>query len=420
MRLLVRGGTVFDPHTGRAGEADVVIEGEHIVAVGSDLDGDEDLDATGSLVVPGFIDCHVHVTVDEIDLLHLIQAPFSLRFFKAVRNLASTLHTGVTTARDAAGADLGVKEAVATGLIPGPDLRIAIGMLSQTGGHADEWMVSGSCVPALWPPHPGAPATVVDGVDEIRRTVRELIRAGADVIKVATTGGVISPRSNPGSAHFRDDELSAMIAEATAAGLSVMAHAQGTEGIKNAVRAGVRSIEHGVFLDEEAVTMMAERGTWLVPTLSAPQKLLRQAASGTVLTEATRRKVSDLVAAHQDSLRLAHDAGVRIAMGSDAGIAPHGQNLGELELMGEQGLSPAEALRAATSSAAQLLGMADEIGELAPGKLANLVLLQGIDVAVHDLGSRVHTVIHRGAIVRHDRRGTLGLIRFDGRPTGDR
>ena len=402
VRLLVRGGTVFDPHTGRAAEADVVIEGERIVAVGSDLDGDEDLDATGSLVVPGFIDCHVHVTVDEIDLLQLIQAPFSLRFFKAVRNLASTLHAGVTTARDAAGADLGVKEAVATGLIPGPDLRIAIGMLSQTGGHADEWMVSGNCVPALWPPHPGAPATVVDGVDEIRRTVRELIRAGADVIKVATTGGVISPRSNPGSAHFRDDELSAMIAEATAAGLSVMAHAQGTEGIKNAVRAGVRSIEHGVFLDEEAVTMMVERGTWLVPTLSAPQKLLRQAASGTVLTEATRRKVTDLVTAHQDSLRLAHDAGVRIAMGSDAGIAPHGQNLRELELMGEQGLSPAEALRAATSSAAQLLGMADEIGELAPGKLANLVLLHGIDVAVHDLGARVHTVIHRGAIVRHD------------------
>jgi imidazolonepropionase-like amidohydrolase len=402
VRLLVRGGTVFDPHTGRASEADVVIEGERIVAVGSGLDGDEDLDATGSLVVPGFIDCHVHVTVDEIDLLQLLQAPFSLRFFKAVRNLASTLHTGVTTARDAAGADLGVKEAVATGLIPGPDLRIAIGMLSQTGGHADEWMVSGSCVPALWPPHPGAPATVVDGVDEIRRTVRELVRAGADVIKVATTGGVISPRSNPGSAHFRDDELAAMIAEATAAGLSVMAHAQGTEGIKNAVRAGVRSIEHGVFLDEEAVTMMAERGTWLVPTLSAPQKLLRQAASGTALTEATRRKVTDLVAAHQDSLRLAHDAGVRIAMGSDAGIASHGQNLGELELMGEQGLSPAEALRAATSSAAQLLGMADEIGELAPGRLANLVLLQGTDVAVHDLGARVRTVLHRGAIVRND------------------
>lgn len=402
MRLLVRGGSVFDPHAGRAGEADVVIEGERIVAVDSDLDGDEVLDATGMLVVPGFIDCHVHVTVDEVDLLELIQAPFSLRFFKAVRNLASTLHAGVTTARDAAGADLGVKQAVATGLVAGPDLLIAIGMLSQTGGHADEWMVSGGCVHALWPPHPGAPATVVDGVDQIRRTVRELIRAGADVIKVATTGGVISPRSNPSSAHFRDDELSALIAEATAAGLSVMAHAQGTEGIKNAVRAGVRSIEHGVFLDEEAVAMMVERGTWLVPTLSAPQKLLQQAASGTVLTDATRRKVTELVAAHQASLRLARDAGVRIAMGSDAGIAPHGENLKELELMGEQGLSASEALGAATSSAAQLLGMADEIGELAPGKLADLVLLDGTDVAVHDLESRVRTVIHRGAIVRHD------------------
>jgi imidazolonepropionase-like amidohydrolase len=342
------------------------------------------------------------MTLDEINLLELIQAPFSLRFFRAVRNLALTLNAGVTTARDAAGADLGVKQAVSTGLVAGPDLRIAIGMLSQTGGHADEWMASGGCVHALWPPHPGAPATVVDGVDQIRRTVRELVRAGADVIKVATTGGVISPRSDPLSAHFRGDELSALIAEATAAGLSVMAHAQGTEGIKNAVRAGVRSIEHGVFLDEEAAAMMAERGTWLVPTLSAPHALLRQAANGTALTEATRHKVSDVLAAHHASLRLARDAGVRIAMGTDAGIAPHGQNLRELELMSEHGLSPAEALRAATSSAAQLLGQADEIGELAPGKLANLVLLDGTEVAVHELETRVRSVIHRGAIVRHD------------------
>ena len=401
-RLLVRGGSVFDPRTGNAGRADVVIEGQRIVAVGAGLDGDQELDATGQLVVPGFIDCHVHMTLDEINLLELIQAPFSLRFFRAVRNLGLTLNAGVTTARDAAGADLGVKQAVSTGLVAGPDLRIAIGMLSQTGGHADEWMASGGCVHALWPPHPGAPATVVDGIDQIRRTVRELVRAGADVIKVATTGGVISPRSDPLSAHFRDDELSALIAEATAAGLSVMAHAQGTEGIKNAVRAGVRSIEHGVFLDEEAAAMMAERGTWLVPTLSAPHALLRQAANGTALTEATRHKVSDVLAAHHASLRLARDAGVRIAMGTDAGIAPHGQNLKELELMSEHGLSPAEALRAATSSAAQLLGQADEIGELAPGKLADLVLLEGTEVAVHELETRVRAVIHRGAIVRHD------------------
>ncbi len=397
-RLLVHGGSVFDPVSGTAAPADVVIDGERIVEVGPGLDGDTALDATGHLVVPGFIDCHVHVTLDDVDVLRLIQSPFSLRFFQAVRNLRLTLHAGVTTVRDAAGADLGVKQAVATGLIDGPDMHIAIGMLSQTGGHADEWMPSGECVHALWPPYPGCPSTIVDGVDEMRRKVRELIRAGADVIKVATTGGVVSPRSDPRRAHLASDELAVMMVEARAARVHVMAHAQGTDGVKNAVRCGVRSIEHGVYLDEEAVAMMVDHGTWLVPTLSAPRALLRLARTGAGITATTRAKVADVVEAHDESLRLAHAAGVRIAMGTDAGIAPHGHNLAELELMHDQGLSPGDALRAATTSAAELLGAGDQIGELAPGKRADLVLLDGTDIGVRGLSERVRAVIHRGTI----------------------
>jgi len=267
-------------------------------------------------------------------------------------------------------------------------------------------MVSGGCAHALWPSHPGCPPTVVDGVEEIRRKVRELVRAGADVIKVATTGGVISPRSNPRPAHFRDDELAALTAEAHAAGLSVMVHAQGTDGVKNAIRAGGRSIEHGVYLDEEAVSMMVAAGTWLVPTLSAPHALMRHAETGTSMTEATRTKVADVLAAHQASLRMAYQAGVRIAMGSDAGIAPHGENLRELELMGRQGLTPAEALRSATTSATELLNASDEIGEIAPGKQADIVLLHGTELAVQDVLERVCTVICRGKIQGH--RGSSG------------
>lgn len=397
-RLLVHGGSVFDPVSGTAAPADVVIDGEQIVEVGPGLDGDTALDATGHLVVPGFIDCHVHVTLDDVDVLRLIQSPFSLRFFQAVRNLRLTLHAGVTTVRDAAGADLGVKQAVATGLIDGPDMQIAIGMLSQTGGHADEWMPSGECVHALWPPHPGCPSTIVDGVDEMRRKVRELIRAGADVIKVATTGGVVSPCSDPRRAQLASEELAVMMVEARAARVHVMAHAQGTDGVKNAVRCGVRSVEHGVYLDEEAVAMMVDNGTWLVPTLSAPRALLRLAQTGAGITATTRTKVADVVEAHDESLRLAHAAGVRIAMGTDAGIAPHGHNLAELELMHDQGLSPGDALRAATTSAAELLGAGDQIGELAPGKRADLVLLDGTDISVRGLSERVRAVIHRGTI----------------------
>ncbi|BBX27688.1 metal-dependent hydrolase family protein [Mycolicibacterium alvei] len=398
-RLLVRGGHVFDPIGGSAGPGDVLIEGDRILDVGTGLDADTAIDATGQLVVPGFIDCHVHVMLDDVDTLRLIQTPFSLRYFQAARNLRLTLRAGVTTIRDAAGADLGVKQAVATGLVDGPDMQIAIGMLSQTGGHADEWMPSGECVHALWPTHPGRPSTVVDGVDEMRRAVRELVRAGADVIKVATTGGVISPRSDPRRAQLADDELAVMMAEARAAHVHVMAHAQGTQGIKNAIRAGVRSIEHGVYLDDEAVDMMVKSGTWLVPTLSAPHAILRQAETSGGIPETMQAKAAAALEAHEASVRCAYAAGVRIAMGTDAGISRHGDNLRELELMGRLGISAADALRAASTSAAELLDAGAEIGELAPGKRADLVILDGSEISVEGLSERVRTVIHRGVPV---------------------
>jgi imidazolonepropionase-like amidohydrolase len=399
-RLLVRGGHVFDPVAGTAELADVVIENERIIDVGTGLDGDTAIDATGNLVVPGFIDCHVHVVLDDVDALRLLQIPFSLRFFQAARNLRLTLRAGVTTIRDAAGADLGVKQAVNTGLVDGPDLYIAIGMLSQTGGHGDEWLPSGECVHALWPVYPGRPATVVDGVDEMRRAVRELVRAGADVIKVATTGGVISPRSNPQRAQLSGQELAVMMAEARAAGVPVMAHAQGAQGVKNAIRAGVRSIEHGVYLDEEAVDMMVKTGTWLVPTLSAPHAILRLADASGGIAETIRHKAAAAVEAHERSVQLAHAAGVRIAMGTDAGISRHGDNLRELELMHRLGISAVDALRAASTSAADLLDASSDIGELAPGKRADLVILEGSDISVNHLPERVRTVIHRGIPVR--------------------
>lgn len=399
-RLLVRGGHVFDPISGTAGLADVVIEGERIVDIGADLDGDTAIDAAGHLVVPGFIDCHVHVMLDDVDTLRLIQTPFSLRFFQAARNLELTLRAGVTTVRDAAGADLGVKQAVATGLVDGPDMRIAIGMLSQTGGHGDEWMPSGECVHTLWPSYPGRPSTVVDGVDEMRRAVRELVRAGADVIKVATTGGVISPRSDPRRAQLGDEELAVMMAEARAAQVHVMAHAQGAQGVKNAIRAGVRSIEHGVYLDDEAVDMMVANGTWLVPTLSAPHAILRQAKTSGGIPETMRDKATAALEAHEASVQLAHAAGVRIAMGTDAGISRHGDNLRELELMNRLGISAVEVLRAASTSAAELLDADSEIGELSPGKRADMVILKGLEISVEQLRERVRMVIHRGVPVR--------------------
>ncbi|HTC86061.1 MAG TPA: amidohydrolase family protein, partial [Candidatus Acidoferrum sp.] len=288
-RQVFRGGRVFDGTGAAPAQADVVVEGGRIVAVGPGLDGDTAVDVTGRTILPGLFDCHVHVTFSHVDLWRSVQTPFSYQFFEAADNLRRTLAVGITSIRDAGGADLGVKQAVLDGLTPGPRMQISLRMLSQTGGHGDDWMPAGGVLP-VGPVHPGVPDTIVDGADEMRRTVRALIRMGADVIKVATSGGVLSPRDDPRHAHFRPAELEALVEEATSAGVFVMAHAQAADGIKNAIRAGIRSIEHGIYLDDEGIELMLANGTYLVPTLVAPQGVIDAAASGIQLPPAVVEK----------------------------------------------------------------------------------------------------------------------------------
>ncbi|GAB3374917.1 metal-dependent hydrolase family protein [Amycolatopsis echigonensis] len=375
-RTLFTGGTVFDGTGSAPAPADVAVEDGRIVAVGTGLDGDRAVDCAGATLLPGMFDCHVHVTVSDLGLLQRVQKPFSYQFYEAARNLWTTLKLGITTVRDAAGADLGIKQAVADGLIPGPRLEIAIGLISPTGGHGDGWMPSGHCVP-LSLPHPGRPSALADGPDEMRRVARTLLRAGADVLKVCTTGGVLSPRDDPRHSQFTPEELDVLVAEATMQGRAVMAHAQGAEGVKNAVRAGIRSIEHGIYLDDEAIDLMLAHGTWLVPTLVAPVNVIRAAAAGAALPDAVVQKAKEVAEVHLESVRRAAAAGVRIAMGTDSGVGPHGTNLEELELMHSAGMSRADVLVATTSSAARLLGMDAELGRLAPGYRADLVVVSG-------------------------------------------
>ncbi|HWD45333.1 MAG TPA: amidohydrolase family protein, partial [Actinomycetota bacterium] len=375
-RRLLTGGQVFDGTGAPPARADVLIEGGRIVEVGPGLDGDEAVDVAGRHLLPGLFDCHTHVTLTSINLLGIVQTPFSYRFYETVQNLRATLAAGITMVRDAAGADAGIKQAVADGLIAGPRLQISVTLLSQTGGHGDGWFPSGQTV-EFWPVYPGMPDGLVDGPEAMRRKVRELVRAGADVIKVATSGGVLSPTDDPRHAHFRDDELTALVTEAAAAGRWVMAHAQGGDGIKAAVRAGVRSIEHGIYLDDEAIGLMLDRGAWLVPTLVAPRGVLAAAAAGVAIPEASVRKAGEVAEIHADSFRRAVDAGVKVAMGTDSGVTPHGRNLAELELMAKGGMTPAQVLAATTSGAAVLLGVADELGTLEAGKRADLVVVDG-------------------------------------------
>src|SRR4051794_5924257 len=320
-RTVFTGGRVFDGTGADPAVADVAVQDGRIVEVGPGLDGDEAVDCAGRAVLPGLFDCHVHLVLTDLDQLRLLSAPFSLQFYEAARNMQRTLDTGITTVRDAGGADLGVATAQRTGLVRGPRMRISVQMISQTGGHGDPWSAAGMCVP-IFVPHPGRPEGVIDGADAARAKAREMIRAGAEVIKIATSGGVLSARDDPRHGHLRDDEIGAIVDEATAAGIAVMSHAQATAGIKSAVRCGVRSIEHGFYLDDEAIAMMLERGTWLVPTLSAVEGVNQAAKSGKLRAEAAEKAVMVAEAAGA-SVRAAIDAGVRVAMGTDAPVYPH-------------------------------------------------------------------------------------------------
>jgi imidazolonepropionase-like amidohydrolase len=291
--------------------------------------------------------------------------------------------------------------AIDQGLFPGPRVRIAVSALSQTGGHGDSIMPNGA---NIRPTNSEMPHTVVDGIDGVRHASREVLRAGADQIKVHTSGGVMSPNDEPGASGFSPDEIAAIVYEARAAGKTVMAHAQATQGIKNAVLGGIHSIEHGIYLDEEVVEEMKRRGTWLVPTLVAPLWVVRRAEKDpTSVPPYALRKARDVMADHQASFRLAVERGVRIAMGTDSGVGPHGTNAEELERMVEGGMTPMQAIVATTKSAAECMRIAHVTGTLEVGKRADLIGVDGdplSDIRVLQNRDRLPLIVRDGQTVK--------------------
>ena len=304
---------------------------------------------------------------------------------------------GITTVRDASGADAGLRAAVEEGTLVGPRMQISVNMLSMTGGHNDPWLPSG-VEGVFGTPYPGMPSGVCDGVDEVSKTVREMIRAGADVIKIASSGGFLSPADDPMEPNYSQDEVDAIVRTAADLGTWVMSHAHGPEGIKRAVRAGVRSIDHGTYLDAEGAAMMVERGTWLVPTLTAGDATEALAADEKV-QPAVRDKLRGLGRPEFDAMRLAADAGVKVAMGTDCPVAPHGTNLNELRHMAANGFTPEQALHAATKSAAELMGLQDELGTIEPGKRADLVVIDGDPLEFDGYEDRIEQVWKDGVRV---------------------
>src|SRR2546425_2003423 len=262
-----RGG---DPLTGMT----LLIEGERIAAIGprDQVHIPRDaivIDAMGGSILPGLIDCHVHFSLEYPDVLRSLITQPSLRLLQAIPRMRATLEAGVTTIRDAGGSPAGLKMAVERDMIAGPRMQVAITILSQTGGHGDHYYPC--CVDiGLTGRFYDVPEGVVDGIEEMRKRVREILRAGADWIKLATTGGVLSPADVPTSSQFTIEEVATAVYEAAAQGKRCMAHAQGTQGIKNALLAGVASIEHGVYLTDELIDLMLKKDAYLVPSLVAP------------------------------------------------------------------------------------------------------------------------------------------------------
>ena len=378
---LIRNGTLIDGNGGKPlPNAAILIEDNKIRAVGAENSirlpnaNFAMLDAKGGTILPGLIDTHVHLMMQMDSTAKMMQMPFSMAFYNSVNYMRRTLDAGITSVRDAGGADLGVKTAVEQGVVAGPRMQISISVLGITGGHTDGWLPSGSTM-ELFPPYPGNPSGICDGVEEVRKKVREVLRAGAEVVKICSTGGVLSPTDHPEFTQFSPEELAVIVQEANfRRGTKVMAHAQGAEGIKNAVRAGIHSIEHGIFLDDEAIELLLDHRTFLVPTLLAPLAVVEIGEATGAMPEYGIRKARETIEIHRDSIAKAYQAGVRIAMGTDAGVMPHGTNLRELGLMASVGMSPMETIVATTKIAAECIGWLDRVGTLEPGKLADVIV----------------------------------------------
>jgi imidazolonepropionase-like amidohydrolase len=405
MALAVRCGTLIDG-TGvdPIRDAILTIEGNTIVAINRGVEPARDtevIDAEHLTVMPGLIDSHVHLGSSTWSVQERLLMPHSLTIAHALNHARITLEAGFTTVRDAGGTPRGVKMAIEQGLFPGPRLRIAVAALSQTGGHGDSMMPNGA---SIRPTNSEMPSTVVDGVEEVRRATREVLRAGADQIKVHTSGGVMSPNDEPTATGFSPEEIAAIVYEARAAGKTVMAHAQATQGIKNAALGGIHSIEHGIYLDEEAVDEMKRRGTYLVPTLVAPLWLIRRAERepGSVPPYAVRKN-REVLAGHQASFRMALERGVRVAMGTDTGVGPHGSNAEELEQMVALGMTAMEAIVAATRTAAECCRVAHLTGTLEVGKRADLLGVDGdplADVRVLQHREKLALIVRDGSVFK--------------------
>jgi len=404
---LIQGGSVLDLVQGVLLEHHhVVIEDERIVEVTDrtvDYPNARVIDARGKTVMPGFIDCHVHVLASSANLGTNAGQPNILAAIRALPIMEAMLSRGFTSVRDAGGADWALMQAVETGLVPGPRIFPSGKALSQTGGHGDFRPRGDLLEPCSCCFRTGAIARVVDGVDAVRLAVREEIQKGATQIKIMASGGVASPVDPISNTQYSEEEIRAIVGEAEAANTYVMAHAYTARAIARAVRCGVRTIEHGNLVDEAAAQLMHEHGVFVVPTLVTYDALAQHGAQFGLPPDSVA-KVASVQRAGRESLEIYAKAGVSMGFGSDLLGEMHAFQCGEFRIRAEV-LGNLEALRSATSVAAEIVNMKGELGVIAAGAMADVLVLDGnpladIGVVAANDGERVEYVMQRGRVVK--------------------
>jgi imidazolonepropionase-like amidohydrolase len=358
----------------------VLVAGNKIVGVekGFTNPGPNDrvIDLKDKTVTPGWMDMHVHISNETsptqyIERFQLNEADHA---FKSVAFARKTLLSGFTTIRDAGGTVVpGLRNAINAGTVEGPRIIAAGKSIGSTGSHADP--TNGYRQDLMG--NPGPDDGVANGVDECMKAVRQRYKDGSDVIKIVSTGGVLSVAASGSGSQFTEEEIKAIVKTAADYGMKVMCHAHGAEGIKRAIRAGVTSIEHGSLLDDEAISLFKQYGTWYVPTLTAGRSVADSAQKPGYYPPVVAQKAIAIGPKLKEAFAKAHKAGVKIAFGTDAGVFRHGSNWMEFVYMIDAGMKPAEALRSATLHAATLIGKEDVLGTIETGKLADIVAVEG-------------------------------------------
>ncbi len=347
--------------------------------------GAEKIDLKNKYITPGLINAHVHLFLDgSVNLMASLQEDVGVKLLKAANFALDFLKSGITTVRDLGGVnylDLSLREAINRGIVDGPRYLVSGKPIVMTGGHGYFF------------------AREADGPDEVRKAARENLKKGVDVLKFMATGGVLTPGVEPGSPQLTYEEMKAGIEEAHKAGRKAAAHAQGTEGIKNAIRAGVDSVEHGIFLDDEAISMMIDKGVYLVPTLSAGYLIAEEGENSGIPSYALE-KAKRVMDAYYRSFQTAYERGVKIAFGTDAGtpLNFHGPVTLEMKLMIRHGMRVWDAISSATLVASELLGMEKVIGTIEPGKFADIVIFDENPLDNIDTFTTPYLVIKDGEI----------------------